>query len=110
VTAELESIDISKVPELLRLAEEVRTTGEPRVLRRDREDIAVLMPIVQASPRRAGAAKAEASRPAPAAHEVARSRAGILAAAGSWKDIDAKALKEYVRERRQASSRRPVVL
>jgi hypothetical protein len=35
---------------------------------------------------------------------------GIRAAAGSWKDIDAEAFKAYIRERRKASSRRPVAL
>ncbi len=37
-------IDISNDPELLKLAEEVHTTHEPRILRRDDEDLAVLMP------------------------------------------------------------------
>lgn len=37
----LTPIDISNVPELLRIAEEVRTTGEPQVLRADRDDVAV---------------------------------------------------------------------
>ncbi|MBA2449485.1 MAG: hypothetical protein H0V51_15815, partial [Chloroflexi bacterium] len=49
MTAELEAIDISDVPDLLRLAEQVRTTGEPRILRREGEDIAVLMPVAAAS-------------------------------------------------------------
>ena len=31
--------------------------------------------------------------------------AGILAAAGSWKDIDAEAFKAYVRERRRTKNR-----
>jgi hypothetical protein len=38
-------IDISNDPELLKLAEEVYTTHEPRILRRDDEDLAVLMPV-----------------------------------------------------------------
>ena len=38
-------IDISNDPELLKLAEEVHTTHEPRILRRDDEDLAVLMPV-----------------------------------------------------------------
>lgn len=37
-------IDISEMPELLRLAEEVQSTGEPRLLRRGGEDMAILMP------------------------------------------------------------------
>jgi hypothetical protein len=38
-------IDISSVPELLRLAEDVRATRRPRVLRRAHEDSAVLVPL-----------------------------------------------------------------
>ena len=41
---ELRPIDISNSPELLRLAEEVAATQEPRVLQRESEDLAVLMP------------------------------------------------------------------
>ena len=42
---EMRPIDISDMPELLRLAEEVRTTKEPRRLQRENEDIATLMPV-----------------------------------------------------------------
>ena len=38
-------IDITGVPEILRIVEEVRTTNSPRILRRDSEDVAVLMPL-----------------------------------------------------------------
>ena len=41
----------------------------------------------------------------------ARSKEGILKAAGRWKDIvDAEAFKSYIYERRRASSRPPVRL
>ena len=105
---ELRSIDISDVPELLRLAEEVRTTNEPHVLRRAGEDIAVLMPIGPTTKRRGR--KPALARRSPAPEEVARSKAGIVGSAGSWRDIDAEALKEYIRERRDASRRPPVRL
>lgn len=39
--AELLPIDIRDVPELVRIAEEVRTTGEPRLLRGESDDVAV---------------------------------------------------------------------
>jgi hypothetical protein len=42
---ELTSIDISNVPDLLRVAEDVRATNTPRVLRRNNEDIALVVPI-----------------------------------------------------------------
>ena len=41
----IKTIDITDVPELVRIAEEVARTGEARVLRRDSEDVAVLMPM-----------------------------------------------------------------
>jgi hypothetical protein len=46
----LRSLDVSDQPELLRLAEEVSASGQPRVLRRDSEDLAIISP---AKPRRA---------------------------------------------------------
>lgn len=98
---ELKGIDISKVPELLRLVEEVRRTREARVLRRDSEDLAILTPV---KPPRRRAGKASAA-------EVARSKEGILKAAGGWKEIvDAETFKAYTRERRRISSRPPVRL
>jgi hypothetical protein len=38
-------IDISRMPELLSLAQEVRSTSEPAVLQRDSEDLAILSPV-----------------------------------------------------------------
>ena len=45
----------------------------------------------------------EAKLPTP--EEVSRSRAGILKAAGSWKDIDTEKLKAYVYRRRRTATR-----
>ena len=50
---ELTPIDISALPELVRLAEEVRTTGESRVLTRDDEVLAVLSPVQRPQRKRA---------------------------------------------------------
>lgn len=44
MTRELASIDISDQPDLLRLARDVRTSQQPRVLRGDGEDLAILTP------------------------------------------------------------------
>lgn len=38
-------IDISSIPELLSIAQEVRSTNESRILQQDREDLAMLTPI-----------------------------------------------------------------
>lgn len=47
-----QSLDISAIPELSRLADEVRSTGIPRVLRRAGEEIAVLAPLTVPPDRR----------------------------------------------------------
>ena len=44
-------IDISSMPELLSIAHEVQRTNEPRILREDSEDVAVLAPIKPAAKR-----------------------------------------------------------
>ena len=47
---EVDRVDISNVPEILHLAEEVRGSNQPRLLTRDGEELAVIMPVRQ--PRR----------------------------------------------------------
>jgi hypothetical protein len=44
---DLVEFDISGVPELLRLVEEINATGQPRVLTREGEEVAVLKPSRQ---------------------------------------------------------------
>ena len=94
----LKHIDISRLPELLRIAEEVRNSSEPRILRRDSEDVAILMPVKPTS-RHAKRVKTKADREA------------FLASAGSWKGIvDADRFIADVYESRRHSSRPPVEL
>lgn len=38
-------IDISNLPDLLRIAQEVKTTRKPRILKRDSETMAIVMPV-----------------------------------------------------------------
>ena len=45
---ELQPIDISGMPEVARLVDEVERTKRPRVLRRGDKDVAVLMPATSA--------------------------------------------------------------
>lgn len=42
---EIEAIDITNTPDLLRLAEEVARSGVSRVLRSDDRDVAVIIPV-----------------------------------------------------------------
>lgn len=46
-------IDIRAIPELLSIAEEVRRTNEPRILKQGSEDLAILAPINPWAKRRA---------------------------------------------------------
>jgi hypothetical protein len=83
---ETASIDISTMPDLARLADEVARTRTPRVLRRGNEDIAVLSPT---RPKRRPKSKRVTEE------DIAAS----LAAAGAWQDwVDPEAFK---RERRE---------
>lgn len=50
---ELQAIDVTDSPELLRLAEDVRHTQQARILQRNRQDLAVLMPVATPETRRA---------------------------------------------------------
>lgn len=91
-------MDISNVPELLRLVEEVRRNAEPRVLRRDSEDLAILTPVKPAPRRKPRRGKTKADYEA------------FLSAAGSWKDVDTDKLIAEIYKSRRRSSRPPVEL
>ena len=96
---ELKHIDISNVPELVRIAEEVRITNQPRILRRDSEDLAVLIPVTPSLQRRAKREITEADYEA------------FLSAAGSWNGlVDADKLIADIYESRRISSRPPAEL
>lgn len=85
-------IDISKLPELVRIAEEVRDSKESCLLRRDGEDIAVVMPIPPVS-NGLGLTKTKAE------YEAFRS------AAGGWSDVDTDKLIADIYADREASDR-----
>ena len=42
---ERKRIDISSIPELVKLAQEVRSTNEPSILQQESEDVALLSPV-----------------------------------------------------------------
>jgi hypothetical protein len=92
---ELKRIDISDNPEILRIVEEVRASNEPRVLRRNREDVAIVLPAKRARTRRSARGKTTADYDA------------FRAAAGSWKDVDTDKLITDIYESRRLSSRPP---
>ena len=65
-------IDISNDPELLKLAEEVHSSHTPRILRRNDEELTLLVPV---KPKRKRKGKAEKDLEA------------FRASAGGWKDL-----------------------
>jgi hypothetical protein len=74
MSSNLTPIDISNMPDLLDLVEEVEATKTPRALKRDDKVVAVLSPVVQK--------EKDAPRPVNAAWQKS------LAAIGSWSDLD----------------------
>lgn len=84
---EREIIDITHNPEMLRLAEEVRRSKTPRVLRANNEDVAVVMPVADLPKGRSKRVKSDADYQA------------FLDSAGSWADVDTDELKRYIRVR-----------
>lgn len=92
------SIDISNSPELLRIVEEVKTSRKPRILTKNSEHVALLMPVDTATPLKKKREKTIAD------YEAFRS------AAGSWKDVDIEEFKKNMYESRKRSTRPPVEL
>lgn len=86
---EMRSIDISGVPDLVSIAEEVRTTGMPRILRRNGEVMAMVIPIMSGRKRKARRTRVKADYDA------------FLSAAGGWKGlVDADKLLADIYESR----------
>jgi hypothetical protein len=93
-----ESIEVSDIPELSRLAEDVQRRNKPLILQRDGKELAVIVPLPIA-PTQVETERTEADREA------------FLAAAGSWRGlVDTDKLIEDIYESRRRSSRPPVDL
>lgn len=100
VHKEATNVDNSNIPELLRLAEEVKDTKEPKILRRDGEELAVLVPLAYRPLVRRGSRRTKTKADLEA----------FRAAAGSWKDVDTDKLIADIYESRKLSARPPVEL
>ena len=97
----LAPIDISRQPDILRLAEEVQATGTPRVLKRDNESIAVVMPLATTNPAQ-GAALWES-------YNAQQVRAALQESAGTLTGVDKEALLNDIKEERtQGKHTRPL--
>lgn len=93
MAATLDAIDISEMPELLALVEQLRAAGAPRVLKRGDEEIAVLTPI-------------ESPAEFPWRSPTAEDYEAFRAAAGGWKDFDAEGFLREIYAAREAEAER----
>src|SRR2546421_7384040 len=91
-------IDISNIPELVRIAEEVEATKTPRELRRENKPVALITPMTGAKKAKKHKGKTKAD------YEAFKS------AAGGWKDIDTDKLIADIYAARRQSNRPPVKL
>ncbi len=95
---EITPLDVTDAPDLLELAEEVRRSGQGRVLRRNSEDIAVVMPVPPRSNRNTRKGRTDVDR------EV------FLSSAGGWKgNVDVEQFLEDIEASRRIT-RPPVEL
>lgn len=97
MSREVTAIDISDEPVLLRLAEEVRASNEPRILRRGREELVIVVP-------------AKARRPQTRRKTTEADHEAFRSAAGGWKDVDTDKLIADIYADRARGDRPPVDL
>ncbi len=90
-------IDITNMPDLVRIAEEVAATKTPRELRRENKTVAVIVPVTKAVKPKKKREKTKAD------YEAFKS------AAGSWQDVDTDALLKNISEDRRRTNTRPPV-
>ena len=96
----LTPIDISSLPDIRRLAEEVQATKTPRVLQRDNENIAVVMPLAPAVPVQ-GTNLWES-------YNAKHVQAALRESAGALAGVDKEALLSDIKAaRRQETQHRP---
>jgi hypothetical protein len=87
-------IDISNMPDLMRLAEEVDLTKKPRLLKRHKKTVAILIPVESSQTPKKKQAIEE-----------------TLALAGSWSDLDWDEMEhELDRIRHQSKPTPPIEL
>ncbi len=92
MTAEPIPVDVSAIPELARLADEVNRSRTPRVLRRDGTDLALIVPAGSRTRRRAKFTLIDTSDLPPVPHRTVDEVAGFagrLPRPLSWDEIRA---------------------
>jgi len=87
-------IDVSADPILLELAEQVRRSNRPRVLKRADEDIAVIAPLAGVARRSSRKRKTEGEKYSTIA--ALAGAAGVLPRPARWEDIRETARDEHL--------------
>ena len=95
MTRELRQTDVSNTPELLRLAEEVQRTQEPRILVSQAQVLAVVVPISRAFRDRSGQAARRSRYPSV---DQLRGLAGKLPTARTWSEVEQIAAEDHAQE------------
>ena len=93
---EIKHIDISDTPELVRLAEEVQRSKQPHVLRRDSEDVAVVLPIT---------ARTVAGRREQVMEARIWADAGVTDTTDVWADYDPAGVRDALQQASGALAR-----
>ena len=95
----MDSLNITNIPELEQLAEEVHRTNRPRLLRRDGHKLAVVLPVQSANDR---------PHDIWAGYDPAQVRDALKRSAGALAEIDGEALARDIKQQRgQDSKGRP---
>jgi hypothetical protein len=84
------AVDITGIPELARLVDEVQRTRTPRVLRRDNTDAAILVPLERSRPRGRQSRLVDTTMLAPLRQVALEDLAGIagsLQTPRPWDDV-----------------------
>jgi hypothetical protein len=90
------AIDISNKPDILRIAEEVKMTKKPRLLKRNGESVAMLMPV--------GTAVKHKPTGLWARYDPQRVRAALEQSAGALAGVDRTQLKTEIAAQRSQQS------
>src|SRR5438270_10192783 len=92
-------IDITTMPDLARIVEEVEATKTPRELRRENKPVALITPVT-------GAKKAKQQKA-----KTKKDYEAFKSSAGGWKDVDTdKLLTDIYADRRRTNARPPIKL
>ena len=92
MNSNLTPLDISNRPDILKLAEEVQKTNTPRVLTRDQQSIAVVMPLTPGDPH----GQVDIWK----GYDATRVREALAQSAGTLADVDIEALKRDIAQAR----------